>query len=193
MKSIIRFIPLILFVLLGILLYRGLFLNPQAMPSAMIGKPLPDFELSSLKAPEQLVGRTDLKGDIVLLNVWATWCIQCKYEHPYLLNIVKDSRIKLYGLNFTDDRSAALRWLEQYQDPYVFSIFDEQGALGLDIGVFGAPETFVIDHTGIIRKRFAGPINDKIWQKEFLPLIESLEVERKEALASNLAKAAGTS
>ena len=101
-----------------------------------------------------------------------------------LLNIVKDSRIKLYGLNFTDDRSAALRWLEQYQDPYVFSIFDEQGALGLDIGGFGAPETFVIDHTGIIRKRFAGPINDKIWQKEFVPLVETLEVERKAALAN---------
>ncbi len=177
MKSIIRFIPLILFVLLGALLYRGLFLNPQAMPSAMIGKPLPNFELSRVKAAEQLVGRDDLQGNIVLLNVWATWCIQCKYEHPYLLNIAKDERIKLYGLNFTDDRNAALSWLKQYQDPYVFSIFDEQGALGLDIGVFGAPETFVIDHTGIIRKRFAGPINDTVWKREFLPLIETIEAE----------------
>ena len=177
MKSIIRFIPLILFVLLGILLYRGLFLNPQAMPSAMIGKPLPDFELSILKSTEQRVGREDLKGNIVLLNVWATWCIQCKYEHPYLLEIARDKRIKLYGLNFTDDRNAALHWLKEYQGPYVFSIFDEQGALGLDIGVFGAPETFVIDHTGIIRKRFAGAIDDKIWQNEFLPLINTIEAE----------------
>ena len=177
MKSIIRFIPLILFVLLGILLYRGLFLNPQAMPSAMIGKPLPNFALPQVKSAEQLVGRDDLQGNIVLLNVWATWCIQCKYEHPYLLNIAKNSRIKLYGLNFTDDRNAALSWLKQYEDPYVFSIFDEQGALGLDIGVFGAPETFVIDHTGIIRKRFAGPINDNVWKKEFLPLIETIETE----------------
>ncbi|MFT6918380.1 MAG: cytochrome c biogenesis protein CcmG/thiol:disulfide interchange protein DsbE [Cognaticolwellia sp.] len=177
MKSIIRFIPLILFFLLAVLLYRGLFLNPQSMPSAMIGKPLPNFELPTLKAIEQRVGRDDLQGDIVLLNVWATWCIQCKYEHPYLLNIALDPRIKLYGLNFTDDHKAALSWLKQYQDPYVFSIFDEQGALGLDIGVFGAPETFVIDHTGIIRKRFAGPINDQVWQKEFLPLIETLEAE----------------
>ena len=171
MKSIIRFIPLILFILLGVLLYRGLFLNPQSMPSAMIGKPLPEFELPSLTAPEQMLGRDDLQGDIVLLNVWATWCIQCKYEHPYLLNIAQDPRIKLYGLNFTDDRNAALQWLKQYKDPYVLSIFDEQGALGLDIGVFGAPETFVIDHKGIIRKRFAGPINDMVWKKEFLPLI----------------------
>jgi len=178
MKSIIRFIPLILFVLLGVLLYRGLFLNPQSMPSAMIGKPLPDFELPRLQATgNEQVGRDDLKGDIVLLNVWATWCIQCKYEHPYLLNVARDERVKLYGLNFTDDRSAALSWLKQYQDPYVFSIFDEQGALGLDIGVFGAPETFVIDHTGIIRKRFAGPINDMVWKKEFLPLIETIEAE----------------
>jgi cytochrome c biogenesis protein CcmG/thiol:disulfide interchange protein DsbE len=177
MKSIIRFIPLILFILLGVLLYRGLFLNPQSMPSAMIGKPLPEFALPSLTASEQMLGRDDLQGDIVLLNVWATWCIQCKYEHPYLLNIAQDPRIKLYGLNFTDDRNAALHWLKQYKDPYVLSIFDEQGALGLDIGVFGAPETFVIDHTGIIRKRFAGPINDMVWKKEFLPLIEQIETE----------------
>jgi len=177
MKSIIRFIPLILFILLGVLLYRGLFLNPQSMPSAMIGKPLPEFALPSLTASEQMLGRDDLQGDIVLLNVWATWCIQCKYEHPYLLNIAQDPRIKLYGLNFTDDRNAALQWLKQYKDPYVLSIFDEQGALGLDIGVFGAPETFVIDHTGIIRKRFAGPINDMVWKKEFLPLIEQIETE----------------
>ncbi|UUO24677.1 DsbE family thiol:disulfide interchange protein [Colwellia sp. M166] len=177
MKSIIRFIPLILFILLGVLLYRGLFLNPQSMPSAMIGKPLPEFELPSLTAPEQMLGRDDLQGDIVLLNVWATWCIQCKYEHPYLLNIAQDPRIKLYGLNFTDDRNAALQWLKQYKDPYVLSIFDEQGALGLDIGVFGAPETFVIDHKGIIRKRFAGPINDMVWKKEFLPLIEVIVAE----------------
>ena len=177
MKRIIRFIPLILFVLLGILLYRGLFLNPQAMPSAMIGKPLPEFSLPMLKATDKQVGRRDLKGNIVLLNVWATWCIQCKYEHPYLLNISRNSRVKLYGLNFTDQHSSAIRWLKEYEDPYVFSIFDEQGALGLDIGVFGAPETFIIDHTGIIRKRFAGPINDMVWQKEFLPLIETIEAE----------------
>ena len=99
MKSIIRFIPLILFVLLGILLYRGLFLNPQAMPSAMIGKPLPEFSMPMLKATEKQVSRDDLKGDIVLLNVWATWCIQCKYEHPYLLNISRNPRVKLYGLH----------------------------------------------------------------------------------------------
>ncbi|MBA6389240.1 DsbE family thiol:disulfide interchange protein [Colwellia sp. BRX10-3] len=177
MKSIIRFIPLILFILLGVLLYRGLFLNPQAMPSAMIGKPLPNFQLPTLKATDQLFGRDDLKGNIVLLNVWATWCIQCKYEHPYLLEIALDPRIKLYGLNFTDDLNAALSWLKQYKDPYVFSLFDEQGALGLDIGVFGAPETFVIDHTGIIRKRFAGPINNVVWKEEFLPLIKTLEIE----------------
>ena len=178
MKSIIRFIPLILFVLLGVLLYRGLFLNPQAMPSAMIGKPLPEFSLPTIKGGDVKVNRTDLKGDIVLLNVWATWCIQCKYEHPYLLNIARNSRVTLYGLNFTDDHSAALRWLKEFKDPYQFSIFDEQGALGLDIGVFGAPETFVIDHHGIIRKRFAGPINGQVWQKEFLPLIEVIEAEQ---------------
>lgn len=177
MKNIIRFIPLILFILLGVLLYRGLFLNPKAMPSAMIGKPLPNFSLPMLKNIDEQVGRDDLKGNIVLLNVWATWCIQCKYEHPYLLDISHNPRVKLYGLNFTDERPSALSWLKQYEDPYVFSIFDGDGALGLDIGVFGAPETFVIDHNGIIRKRFAGPINDVVWRREFLPLIDIIESE----------------
>lgn len=177
MKNIIRFIPLILFVLLGALLYRGLFLNPQAMPSAMIGKPLPEFSLPTLMATDSQVGRDDLKGNIVLLNVWATWCVQCKYEHPYLLNIAKNSRVKLYGLNFTDDHNSAIKWLKEFENPYIFSIFDEQGALGLDIGVFGAPETFIIDHKGLIRKRFAGPINEQVWQQEFLPLIATIEAE----------------
>ena len=177
MNKIIRFLPLILVIALGGVLYRGLSLNPQDMPSALVGKTLPDFTLTTLTDANKTVTKADLVGDIVLLNVWATWCIQCKYEHPYLLNIAQDPRIKLYGLNFTDDRNAALQWLKQYKDPYVLSIFDEQGALGLDIGVFGAPETFVIDHTGIIRKRFAGPINDMVWKKEFLPLIEQIETE----------------
>ena len=177
MNKIIRFLPLVLVIALGVVLYRGLSLNPNEMPSALVGNPMPDFSLSIVNDPNKIVSKADGTGDIVLLNVWATWCIQCKYEHPYLLNIAQDPRIKLYGLNFTDDRNAALQWLKQYKDPYVLSIFDEQGALGLDIGVFGAPETFVIDHTGIIRKRFAGPINDMVWKKEFLPLIEQIETE----------------
>ena len=172
MKTLMRFIPLALFVL-----YRGLFLNPQAMPSAMINKPLPDFNLTLLSDKSTQVSKVDLTGKIILLNVWATWCPTCRIEHPYLLQIARNPRISLYGLNYKDEREAAQRWLVELKNPYQFSLFDQQGKLGLDLGVFGAPETFVIDHKGHIRKRFAGGINGDVWQQEFLPLISEIEAE----------------
>lgn len=183
MNKIIRFLPLILVIALGVVLYRGLSLNPQDMPSALVGKTMPDFSLSTLNDANRIVTKTDLVGDIVLLNVWATWCPTCKYEHPYLLEIANDPKlkpyVKLYGLNYKDERIAAQKWLTHYEDPYHFSIFDEQGTLGLNLGVFGAPETFVIDHNGVIRKRFAGAIDTRVWRKEFEPLIKQLISEKQ--------------
>jgi cytochrome c biogenesis protein CcmG/thiol:disulfide interchange protein DsbE len=182
-NKIIRFLPLILVIALGVVLYRGLSLNPQDMPSALVGKTMPDFSLSTLNDANRIVTKTDLVGDIVLLNVWATWCPTCKYEHPYLLEIANDPKlkpyVKLYGLNYKDERIAAQKWLTHYEDPYHFSIFDEQGTLGLNLGVFGAPETFVIDHNGVIRKRFAGAIDTRVWRKEFEPLIKQLISEKQ--------------
>ena len=180
MGKFIRFLPLILVIALGVVLYRGLSLNPQDMPSALVGKTMPDFSLKTLKDNGQVVSQTDLLGDIVLVNVWATWCPTCKYEHPYLVDIAKDPQVKLYGLNYKDDRAAAQQWLENNQDPYVFSIYDEAGTLGLDLGVYGAPETFVIDHHGTIRKRFAGAIDTRVWRREFEPLIAQLIEEKKQ-------------
>ncbi len=180
MGKLIRFLPLILVVALGVVLYRGLSLNPQDMPSALVGKAMPSFSLASLNDSKKTVTQADLIGDIVLVNVWATWCPTCKYEHPYLVDIAKDPQVKLYGLNYKDERDAAQKWLRFYEDPYVFSIFDEEGTLGLDLGVYGAPETFVIDHHGIIRKRFAGAIDTKVWQREFEPLIAQLTKEKKQ-------------
>ncbi|TYK65888.1 DsbE family thiol:disulfide interchange protein [Colwellia echini] len=180
MNKLIRFLPLILVLALGVVLYRGLSLNPQDMPSALVGKTLPAFELATLKNNGVKVTQADIVGDIVLINVWATWCPTCKYEHPYLVDIAKDPQVKLYGLNYKDDRVAAQQWLQHYEDPYVFSIFDEEGTLGLDLGVYGAPETFVIDHNGIIRKRFAGAIDTRVWQSEFEPLIAQLIEEKKQ-------------
>jgi cytochrome c biogenesis protein CcmG/thiol:disulfide interchange protein DsbE len=116
----------------------------------------------------------------VLINVWATWCPTCKYEHPYLVDIAKNAKVKLYGLNYKDERIPAQQWLQHYEDPYVFSIFDDKGILGLDLGVYGAPETFVIDHHGIIRKRFAGAIDTRVWRREFEPLIAQLIEEKKQ-------------
>lgn len=180
MGKLIRFLPLILVLALGVVLYRGLSLNPQDMPSALVGKTIPNFELKTLGNNDNVVTNTDILGDIVLVNVWATWCPTCKYEHPYLVDIAKDPQVTLYGLNYKDDRIAAQQWLQNYEDPYVFSIFDEQGTLGLDLGVYGAPETFVIDHHGIIRKRFAGAIDTRVWRREFEPLIAQLIEEKKQ-------------
>jgi len=180
MGKLIRFLPLILVIALGVVLYRGLSLNPQDMPSALVGKTMPDFELQTLNNIDKIVTKADLLGDIVLINVWATWCPTCKYEHPYLVDVAKDTQVKLYGLNYKDERVAAQQWLQHYEDPYVFSIFDEEGTLGLDLGVYGAPETFVIDHHGIIRKRFAGAIDTRVWRREFEPLIAQLIEEKKQ-------------
>jgi len=183
-NKVIRFLPLILVIALGVVLYRGLSLNPQDMPSALVGKTLPDFSLVTLKDANRTVTKDDLVGDIVLLNVWATWCPTCKYEHPYLLELANNPQlkpyVKLYGINYKDERLPAQEWLEHYEDPYHFSIFDEQGTLGLDLGVFGAPETFVVDHHGIIRKRFAGAIDTRVWRKEFEPLIKQLISEKQQ-------------
>lgn len=178
MGKIIRFLPLIVFIALGIVLYRGLFLKPQELPSALIGKPVPYFALQQLKNADRTLTPEDLKGDVVLLNVWATWCPGCRQEHPYLLDLAKSAQVTLYGMNYKDERDLAIQWLEKLDDPYRFTIFDPQGRLGLDMGVYAAPETFVIDHHGIIRKRFAGPIDARVWQKEFAPLIAQITQEK---------------
>mgnify|MGYP005987999519 CR=1 FL=1 len=180
MNKVIRFLPLILVIALGVVLYRGLSLNPAEMPSALVGNPMPDFALPTLSNPNGTVTKADLKGDIVLLNVWATWCPTCKYEHPYLFELSKDPQLKLYGINYKDELLAANEWLTHYEDPYVFSIFDKDGLLGVKLGVFGAPETFVIDHHGIIRKRFAGALDLRVWRKEFEPLIKQIIAEKQE-------------
>ncbi|GAA6203703.1 MULTISPECIES: DsbE family thiol:disulfide interchange protein [Thalassotalea] len=179
MNKIIRFIPLILFISLGIILYRGLALNPQALPSALVGQKMPEFVLTQLLKPKVMLTEKDLVGDIKLLNVWGTWCVYCKYEHPYLVDIAQSGRVALYGLNYKDDRDDARQWLKDYQDPYQFSIFDPLGKLGIELGVTAAPETFVIDHKGIIRMKHVGPIDGKVWQEKFLPLIITLENELK--------------
>jgi len=150
------------------------------MPSALIGNPMPEFSLSTLNDPNKTVTKADLAGDIVLINVWATWCPTCKYEHPYLLELSDNPQVKLYGINYKDERPAAKEWLTHYKDPYLFSIFDEEGLLGVKLGVFGAPETFVIDHHGIIRKRFAGALDVRVWRKEFEPLIKQLFSEKQQ-------------
>lgn len=165
MSRWLLFIPLILFIVLGIFLYRGLSIDPTELPSALLNKPFPTFELSDLKQPNKRLSTADFIGKPVLVNVWATWCPSCRQEHQQLLKIAQQHKIDIVGLNYKDQRDLALAWLQQLGDPYRFVIYDEKGMLGLDLGVYGAPETYLVDAKGIIRYRHIGVITEQDWQK----------------------------
>ena len=170
-----RFIPAIIFILLAVLLGIGLTLDPKKVPSPLIGKATPTFELPLLKQPDNQINTEIFKGKVSLFNVWATWCVSCRAEHEVLTAIANTGKVKIYGLNYKDEREAAKRWLQVYGDPYVASGFDLDGRVGIDWGVYGTPETFLIDQQGIIRHKVIGPITTKIWQEELLPMINKLE------------------
>ncbi len=153
--------------------WKGLSLDPTAMPSALLDKPVPTFSLATVNDEQRRVTQEDLKGRVSLLNVWATWCISCRQEHPYLLAIAEQG-IPIYGVNYKDDVMKARQWLKDLEDPYQFSIVDADGRLGIDLGVFGAPETYVVDKLGVIRYKHVGVITDKVWTDTLLPIVESL-------------------
>jgi cytochrome c biogenesis protein CcmG/thiol:disulfide interchange protein DsbE len=159
------FIPLILFIGLGIFLYQGLSLDPTELPSALINKPFPDFKISDLKQPDKLLTKADFVGKPVLINVWATWCPSCREEHQQLLKMAQEHKIDIIGLNYKDERDLAVQWLQNLGDPYRFIIYDKDGMLGLDLGVYGAPETYLLDAKGIVKYRHVGVITEQDWQK----------------------------
>ncbi|MFI3245764.1 MAG: DsbE family thiol:disulfide interchange protein [Ferrimonas sp.] len=185
MKRALLFVPLLIFVTLSIFLFKGLYLNPSALESVLVGKPLPEFELPQLANEQRLITQQDFAGEPYLINVWATWCPSCKYEHPFLNKLSAAGEIPIFGINYRDERELALRYLQQSGDPYTFSVFDQQGTLAFDMGVYGAPETFVVDHNGIVRKRFAGVLEPKVWEQEFMPLIEQIRLEASHQGASS--------
>jgi len=166
------FIPLIIFLILGVFLWRGLSFDPSHLPSALVDKPVPEFELPSLTT-EAVLTQRDLPGEPFLLNVWATWCPTCIHEHPYLMKLAERG-IKIVGLNYKDENDKALGWLERLGDPYVFNIVDADGRLGLYLGVYGAPETFIVDKDGIIRHRHAGDLNERVWKSKLAPIYSGL-------------------
>ncbi|WP_025823519.1 DsbE family thiol:disulfide interchange protein [Shewanella marina] len=184
MKKLVLFIPLVLFLAMGVFLYKGLFLNPQKLESALEGKPIPAFQLERLENPNQVITNEDLKGKVSMLNVWATWCPSCKYEHPFLMVLARKNIVPIYGINYRDERGAALRELSRLGDPYTENIYDKDGRLGLDLGVYGAPETFIVDHNGIIRFRYAGPVDQTVWTETLYPMIQQLQAEAKKDAAS---------
>ena len=158
------FLPLGAFFLLALLLFRGLSLDPTALPSALVGKRFPEFELMGLRSGEP-VTRAALVGDPMLVNVWATWCYSCRVEHPFLLDLAERG-IKIVGLNYKDDSAKAVAWLDELGDPYAISVADTDGTLGLDMGVYGAPETYVVDARGVVQYRHVGVLDAGVWQSE---------------------------
>ncbi|MGH8434025.1 MAG: DsbE family thiol:disulfide interchange protein [Pseudomonas sp.] len=172
MKRTILLLPLAVFLIGALFLYRGLFLDPSELPSALIGKPVPAFSLPSVEGEKPLT-QADLLGKPALLNVWATWCVSCRVEHP-VLNKLAQQGVRVYGVNYKDDNAAALKWLKEFHNPYQLNIRDEQGSLGLNLGVYGAPETFLIDSKGIIRHKFVGVIDERVWREQLAPLYQGL-------------------
>ena len=154
--------------MLALVLCRGLALDPRELPSALIDKPLPEFSLPSLGG-EGPLQREDVTGQVALFNVWATWCVSCRVEHPYLQQLA-DEGVPIYGVNYKDEDNAALRWLAELGDPYVANIADHEGTLGLDLGVYGAPETYLVDAAGVIRYRHVGVVDERVWQQILQPM-----------------------
>jgi len=168
-------IPLVVFVVLAGFLFVGLWRDPREVPSPLIGKPAPQFSLAQLENPTTKLGTTDMKGQVWLFNVWASWCVSCREEHPLLVELGKAKIVPIVGLNYKDEPAAGKRWLAENGDPYTTSVMDRDGRVGIDFGVYGVPETFVIDKTGTIRYKQIGPITTDALEKKILPLVRELQ------------------
>jgi cytochrome c biogenesis protein CcmG/thiol:disulfide interchange protein DsbE len=167
-------IPIAVFVLLGLLLAYGLKLDPRKIPSPLVGKPLPAFALPAVADPTRTVRSEDLRGRVYLLNVWASWCAACRDEHPLLVELARARAIPIIGLNYKDQRADALKWLAALGDPYELSLSDLDGRAGIELGVYGVPETFVIDKAGVIRYKHIGPLTAEVWKTRLVPLLREL-------------------
>jgi cytochrome c biogenesis protein CcmG/thiol:disulfide interchange protein DsbE len=168
-KRIILFIPFVVFLGLGFFLLKGLSLDPKELPSALIDKPFPPFQGQTLKGAT--VTEADLRGSVSLVNIWATWCPTCKQEHAYL-NKLAAQGVKIYGVNYKDQTAKAIKWLKDLGDPYEFNVQDEDGMIGLELGVYGAPETYVVDAQGIVRLKHVGDVNDRVWKNKIEPVYQ---------------------
>lgn len=169
-------IPLGLFMALASTLALGLKRpDPGSVPSPLVGKPAPAFNLTQLDDPGKSFGPAQLKGQVWLLNVWASWCTSCRHEHPVLLDLARRNVVPIIGFNYQDQREAGRQWLVKHGDPYKLTAFDADGRVGMDLGVIGVPETFVIDKQGRIRFKFAGPVTRELLKDKLLPLIAELQ------------------
>jgi cytochrome c biogenesis protein CcmG/thiol:disulfide interchange protein DsbE len=173
-KALKFVIPLAVFVLLAAFLAVGLSRDPREVPSPFIGKPAPGFKLAQLADEKLAFAPEDMKGKVWLLNVWASWCVSCRVEHPLLVDMSRQKLVPIVGLNYKDKRDEGLQWLQRFGNPYDLSAYDDEGKVGIDYGVYGVPETFVIDKQGVIRYKQIGPITPEALEKTLLPLIRKL-------------------
>lgn len=173
-----RFIlPFVVFMILAAFMYVGLGLNPHEVPSPLVGKPAPAFTLPQLHDPKKQFSSQDMKGKVWMLNVWASWCVSCKEEHSLLVALAEQKILPIYGLDYKDKREDAELWLKKGGDPYTLVVMDSEGRIGIDYGVYGVPETYVIDKKGVIRHKQIGPITSQSLSETILPLVAKLEKE----------------
>ena len=174
-KRLKLFLPLILFTVLAGFLWVGLKLDPKAIPSALLDKPWPAFSLPTLETGE-IVSEKQLRGEKILVNVWATWCITCRIEHPFLMQLSQQG-VLMAGVNYKDDSQAAKQWLTEKGNPFRFTVVDRDGKLELiaNLGVFGAPETYFVDSQGVIRYKHVGDLNARVWQETLLPVWQGMQ------------------
>lgn len=178
MKKLKLFIPLVIFVVLGLFLLQGLDRDPNSMPSALIDRPVPAFSLPDLHRPDHNLDQSLFQGQVTLLNVWGTWCPPCRIEHPFLVQLAQQG-VPIIGMNYKDMPEAAREWLADKGDPYQLTFEDRDGRYGIDLGVFGAPETYVVDHLGRIRYKHVGILDETVWDR-IGPLYETLVAASKE-------------
>jgi len=166
---------LVIFIVLSLFLWKGLDLNPRDVPSPLVNKPAPQFDLPLLSDPAVHIKRDEMLGQVWILNVWASWCVSCRQEHPVLMRLARQNIVPIYGLNYKDEREAGLNWLNDFGNPYVASGFDANGRVGVDYGVYGVPESYVIDKQGVIRYKHTGPVSDEALMTTILPLVKELK------------------
>lgn len=173
-KALRYLLPLVVFLGIAFFLYRGLSLNPREVPSPLIGKKVPEFSVPLLSDPTRTLSAAQLRGKVYLLNVWGSWCVSCREEHPVLVELAKKGTIPIYGLNWKDKQEDAIAWLKRFGDPYAGSGVDRDGKVAIDFGVYGAPETYLVDREGVIRFKQTGPLTWEIIEKKIVPIVSKL-------------------
>jgi len=168
-------LPLLVFAVLVVFLGRGLMLDPREVPSPLIDKPAPDFSLSQLHDAAASFSPQQMRGKVWLLNVWASWCVSCRQEHPLLVALSRENIVPIYGLDYKDKRADALNWLQNLGNPYTLSVYDVDGRVGMDYGVYGVPETYLIDKQGVIRYKQIGPVSREVLKNKILPMVKELQ------------------